>query len=181
MRTPGRGASGHHRAQLCDHELVRCQSSIDYANMFFGFILHYNTPSVLYIIILRLNSIILRCSPHRRKQTSAIRKKALEHTVSAACFKLFALLRLLRWAPSSSRPQAGRAARRARCQLRAQLPQLPHSLSPRLTRCLTHASHPKVALWVSDHSSTNTWCWRDGAGPDCPLASWPRASTRVPA
>ena len=72
--------------RLCEH-------------VFWFYLVHYNiTPSVLYIVYI-LSYYILRCSPHRRKQTSAIRKKALEHTVSAACFKLFALLRLLRWAP----------------------------------------------------------------------------------
>ena len=51
------------------------------------------------------------------------------------------------------------------------LSQLPHSPSPRLTWCLTYASHvSEVVLWESDHPSTNAWCWRDGAGPERPLA-----------
>ena len=73
--------------------------------------------------------------------------------------------------PSPGRPRCSCAARRAPCQPRAQLPQLPYSLSPRLTWCLTHASHvSEVVLWESDHPSTNAWCWRDGAGPERPLA-----------
>ena len=74
------------------------------------------------------------------------------------------------------RPVPGLSPGRPRCapsSLPAPRPAAPTaSLGASLTLPTPHkVPHSRLArrAMESDHPSTNAWCWRDGAGPDCPL------------